>query len=134
GAEVVQGPRNEFLPGTGLPENEDSGIGGGDRLDLLQDPAEGGTLADDLPEVLVGADLRLQVDLLLGELVLERLDLLEDQGIFDCQGHLVSDELQKAQVRRIVGGGLLARESQRTQPPPGRGQRERATAPASSRP
>src|SRR5438477_634285 len=77
GAEVGQGPRNQFLPGTGLPENEDRGIGGGDGLDLLQDPAEGAALADDLPEVLVGADLLFQVDLLLEELVLERLDLLK---------------------------------------------------------
>ncbi len=77
GAEVVQGPRDEFLARARLAKNEDGGVGGSDGLDLLQDVAEGGALPDDLPEVVLGADLLLQVDLLLVQLVLERLDLVE---------------------------------------------------------
>ena len=127
-AQVVEGAGDELLARAGLAADEDGGVGGGDGLDLLEDPAQGGALADDLPEVVLGADLLLQVGLLLGELVLERLDLLEGQGVLDGHGHLVGDELQEAHVRRIVGGRLLAGEHQRAQPPPGRGQRKLAGA------
>ena len=118
----------EFLARARLAADEDGGVGGGDGLDLLQHPAQGGALADDLAEVVLGADLLLQVGLLLGELVLERLDLLEGQGVLDGHGHLVGDLLQEVHVRRVVGGRLLGREHQRAQPPPGRGQRQPAVA------
>jgi len=71
---------------------------------------QGGALPDDLAEVVLGADLLLQVGLLLRELVPERRDLLEGQGVFDGQGDLVGDELEEADVSRIVGGRLLGRE------------------------
>ena len=81
-AQVVQGAGDQLLAGAGLAADEHGGVGGGDGLDLLEDPAQGGALADDLAEVVLGADLLLQVDLLLGELVLaaisrKRLDLLK---------------------------------------------------------
>ena len=69
-AQVVQGAGDELLARAGLAADEHRGVGGGDRLDLLQHPAQGGALADDLAEVVLGADLLLQVGLLLGELVL----------------------------------------------------------------
>ena len=71
-AQVVQGAGDEFLARAGFAANEHRGVGGGDRLDLLQHPAQGGALPDDLAEVVLGADLLLQVGILLGELVLER--------------------------------------------------------------
>ena len=114
GTQLVQGAGDELLARARFATNEHRGVGGGDRLDLLQHPAQGGALADDLPEVVLGADLLLQVGILLGELVLERLDLegrldlLEGQGVLDGHGHLVGDELQEAHVRRVVGGRLLA--------------------------
>ena len=73
-AQLVQGAGDELLARAGLAADEHGGVGGGDGLDLLEDPAQGGALADDLPEVVLGADLLLQVGLLLGELVLERLE------------------------------------------------------------
>src|SRR6185369_2779326 len=100
-----------------------------------------GAVADDLPEVVPGKDLLLQIGILLGELVLERLnlpegrlDLLEGQGVLDGHGHLVGDEMQKAHIRLVVGGRLLAREAERAQLPPGRGQRKPARALYSKRP
>ena len=112
-----------------------STAGGGDGFDLLEDPAQGGAVPDDLPEVVPGADLLLQVGILLGELVLEgldlaegHLDLLEGQGVLDGHGHLVGDKPQEAHVRRVVGGRLLAREGERAQPSPGGGQRKPAKA------
>ena len=74
-AQLVQGAGDEFLARARFAADEHRGAGGGDGLDLLQNPAQGGALADDLPEVVLGADLLLQVGILLGELVLERLDL-----------------------------------------------------------
>ena len=115
--------------------------GGGDGLNLLQHPAEGGALPDDLAEVVLGADLLLEVGILLGELVLERLDLpegrldlLESQGVLDRHGHLIGDKLKEARVRRLVDGRLPGREDQRAQPPPGRCQREPAETLESMRP
>ena len=70
-AQLVQGAGDEFLARARLAANEHRGVGGGDGLDLLEHPAQGGTVADDLPEVVLGADLLLQVGILLGELVLE---------------------------------------------------------------
>jgi len=62
-----------------------------------------------------GADLLVQVDLLLVQLVPERLDLVEGQGVLDGHGHLVGDLLQEVHVRPVVGGGLLAGEGQHAQ-------------------
>ena len=133
GTQLVQGAGDELLARAGLAADQDGGFGGGDGLDLLQHPAQGGALADDLAEVVLGADLLLQVGLLLGELVLERLDLpegrfdlLESEGVLDRHGHLIGDKLEEARVRRIVDGRLPRRKDQRAQPPPSRGQREPA--------
>ena len=41
-AQVVKRTGDEFLAGAGFATNEHRGIGGGDRLDLLEDPAQGG--------------------------------------------------------------------------------------------
>ena len=65
-AQLVQGAGDELLARARLAANEHRGAGGGDGLDLLEHPAQGGALADDLPEVVLGADLLLQVGLLLG--------------------------------------------------------------------
>ena len=99
-AELVHGSGDQFLARAGFAADQDGGVGGRDRLDLLQDLAQGGALADDVAEVVLGADFLLQIRLLLGELVLERLDLLERQGVLDGDGHLVGDELQEVHVRR----------------------------------
>jgi hypothetical protein len=77
GAQLVEGAGDELLAGAGLAADEHGGVGGGDGFDLLQHPAQGGAPADDLVEVVFGADLFFQVDLLLVQFVLERLDLFE---------------------------------------------------------
>ena len=68
--QLVHGPSDEFLARARFATDEHRGAGGGDRLDLLQHPTQGGALADDLPEVVVRLCLLLQVGILLGELVL----------------------------------------------------------------
>src|SRR5207249_7156162 len=76
-AQLVQGAGDEFLARARFATNEHGGAGGGDGFDLLEDPTQGGAVADDLPEVVPGTDLLLQIGILLGELVLERLNLPE---------------------------------------------------------
>ena len=112
-AQFVDGPGDKLLAGARFATNEHRGPGGSDGLDLLEDTAQGGALADDIPEVVLGADLFLQVGILLGELVLERLDLLKGQRVLDGHGHLVGDDLQEAHFRCIVGGRLLRGENER---------------------
>ena len=106
---------DEFLAGARLAKNQDGGVGRGDGLDLLQDPAESGAFADDLSEVVLGANLLLQVDFLLLQLVFQRLDLIEGQGVLHGHGHLVGDLLQEVHIRRVIGTGLLAPEPQHAQ-------------------
>src|SRR6267142_6812977 len=60
-AQVVQGAGDQLLARARFPTNKYRGVGGGDGFDLLEDPAEGGAVSDDLPEVVSGADLLLQV-------------------------------------------------------------------------
>ena len=62
-------------------------------------------MTDDLLEVVVGADLLLEVDLLGRELVLEPRDLLEGEGILDIHGDLVG---HRSQQLLVVGGEGLA--------------------------
>ena len=134
-AQVVKGAGDELLARSRFAANEHRRACGSDGLDLLEDLAQGVASPDDVPEVLLGASLLLQIGILLGELVLQRLDLpkgrlnlCEGQGVIDGHGDLIGNELQEAHVRRGVGGRLLARKHQRAQPPPGGGQRKPAEA------
>ena len=123
-AEVVNGAGDELLARAGFAPNEHRGAGGGDRLHLLENAAEGGAIPDDLPEVVLGADFLLQVGVRFGELVPQRLDLLEGQGVLNRHSDLVGNELQVAQIRCLIGERLLARENQDAQPPPGCSERQ----------
>ena len=125
-AQVVKGTGNEFLARARFAANQHRGACGGDGLDLLEHLPQGVASSDNIPEVVLGASLLLQVSLLLGELVLKFRDLLEGQGVIDGHGHLIRNKLQEAHVRRGVGGRLSACEHQRAQPSPRGGQRKPA--------
>ncbi len=86
-AQVVKGTGDKLLARARFAANEHRGAGGGDGLDLLQDLAQGGAPPDDILEVVLGADLFLQVSLRLGELVLQRLDLLKGHGVIGPFDH-----------------------------------------------
>ena len=128
GLRVVHGAGDEFLARAGRPADQDGGVGRRDGFDRLQHRSQGRALADDVAELVLRADLLLQVRLLLGELVLQRLDLLERQRVLDGDGDLVGDLMQEVQVRRVVGRRLLGREHQCAEPPPRRRQRQPAAA------
>ena len=100
-------PGDEFLPSAGLPVDQNGGVGGGYRRNLLENGKERRALANDVAELVFGTHLLLQVGLLLGELVFQRLDLLERQGVLDGDGYLIHDELQEMHVRSVVGRRLL---------------------------
>jgi hypothetical protein len=63
--------------------------------------AASGARPAEFAKVVLGADLLLQVGVLLGKLILQRLDLLEGDGILDAHRDLVADQLQEAYVCRI---------------------------------
>src|SRR5262249_51609183 len=97
GAQLMEGAGDELLAGAGLATDQHGGIRRGDGFDRLQHPAQGGVRADDLAEVVLGADLFLEVNLLLVQLVLERLDLFEGQGVLYGHGYLVGNVLEEFQ-------------------------------------
>ncbi len=122
----MNGAGDELLAGAGLATNQHGGAGGGDRLGQLQNLTQRCAFPDDLAQVVLGADLLLEVRLFLVQLVPECLDFLEGQGVVDGDRDLIGNELQEPQLGPIVGIRLLAGEDQRTQPPPSGGQRKKA--------
>ena len=55
--EVVDGAGDQFLAGSGLAADEDSGFSGGDRFDFFKNLPQRVAVADNLLEVLSAADL-----------------------------------------------------------------------------
>ncbi len=114
-AHVVDGTRHEFLAGPRLPKDEDGRVGRRDRPRLLQDLLKGFASAHDLPEAPLGPDLFFQVDLLLGEPVLEEGQLLEVEGVVHGRGHDRGDELEEAEVHSVIDAYLPRRRDQHSQ-------------------
>ena len=73
--QVVDRASDELLACAGFPLNQRSGVGRRDGLHLLQDALQRCALPDDLLEVVLGADLVFEVELLFGKLLLEVVDL-----------------------------------------------------------
>ena len=59
----VDGAGDQFLAGSGLPGDENRGVGLGDTIDLVERLQQGRALADDLVEVVNRFDLFLKVDI-----------------------------------------------------------------------
>src|SRR5262249_5141577 len=68
---VVDGPRDQLLAGSGLAQDEHRRAGRRDGLHLMEYALQRGRPSHDLLEVVLGAELLLEVDLLGGELVLQ---------------------------------------------------------------
>src|SRR5262249_48916658 len=64
GATVVNGPGDQFLSGSCLPQNQDSRIRRGYLLDLLEDGAKLRAVADNLSKIMLRTDFLLQVNIL----------------------------------------------------------------------
>ena len=97
-AEIVNGAGDDFLAGAGFAEDQDGGGGGSGELDLGESAAKDGAFADNFVEAEFGADFFLEIKLFDGELVLERIDLLEGEGIFEGDGDLRGDLLEQLDI------------------------------------
>ena len=94
----MDGTGDEFLAGSGFAEDEDSGAGGGGEFDLSEGAAQGSAIADDLLEIEFRANFLLEVQLFDGELVLEGVNFLESQGVFQRDGYLRCHLLEEFHV------------------------------------
>src|SRR5207302_2619373 len=104
-AQLVNGARDELLAGPRFAPDENGRIRRGNRFHLVEHALQRRGLADDLLEVVLGADLVLQVDLLRRELVLELGDLLERERVVDGERHLLrhrGEELRVGDAERLA--------------------------------
>src|SRR5262245_30771807 len=74
GTQVVQRARDEFFAGARFPADQYGRSSGGNRFDLLQHTAQSRALADNLADVVLGANFLFQVKVLLGQTILELAD------------------------------------------------------------
>ena len=115
------------LPVPVLAQDQHRGIRGRHGLHLAQHPLQGGAAADDLGAV-VPLQLLLQVELFLGQLVPERLDLLVGEGVVQGDGDLHGDPVELAGHLGGKGPLLAAAEVEGAHDPGTRDQRDRAQA------
>src|SRR6266478_7919751 len=114
-AAVVDGACDELLTGARLPENEHGRVGRRDDLHLLQGVPQRGALADDLLERALGPDLALEIQPLLGELVLQFRDLPVRHRVGDRDRDLARHLLDERHGRRREGAGLDASDGERAE-------------------
>src|SRR5262249_3940477 len=94
----VNGAGDEFFACASLAEDENGGSGGRGQLNLGKRSFERRAFADDLLEVEFGENFFFEVGFFLGESVLEGVDFLEGQCVFDGDGDLAADLLQEFDV------------------------------------
>ena len=90
-ARRVQRPREQFLAGARLAEQQHRRVRRGDGADLVQDALQRLALADDLLELVGAADFFLQIDVFARELLLQRGNLVERHGILERDRDLRGD-------------------------------------------
>ena len=86
--EVVDGAREKLLAGAGFAEEKDGRARGSGKLHLGKSALEHGALANNFLEIKLAANFFLEVEFFDGQLVLERVDFLERQGVFHRDGDL----------------------------------------------
>ena len=124
--QVVNGTGDQLLAGARLAADEHGRVRRRDRLHLVQHAFQRRGLTDDVLEVVLGADLVLEVDLLRGELVLELGDLLERERVLDREGDLARSGDQELRV--AIGERLGAEPADAECPQPAVVHRERHAA------
>src|SRR2546427_553387 len=128
-ASVVDGARDQFLPRAGLAEDERGRVGRRDGLHVPKGVAERTALADDFLERMLGADLALEVEALLGELFRELGDLPECERVGDRHRDLAGDFLDHLDRRRRERLGLDGAHGQRAEPAIADDERDSADGP-----
>src|ERR1700691_45966 len=87
-AEIMDSPGYQLLARAGLPMNQYRGPRRGYCLDLAQDTPQHRAVADDLLKIHFAADFIFEIELFLGEFVLEFRDLTIGEGVVDGDRHL----------------------------------------------
>ena len=128
-AAVVDGASHQLLAGPGLAEEEHCRIRRRDHLHLLERSAQRTAVADDLLEAAVGADLTLQVQALLCELVPQLRDLLKRKRVGDGHRDLSGDPLDAGHDGGRDGIGLNTADDQRAEHGVAHDQRHAAECP-----
>ncbi len=101
--EIMDGAGEELFAGAGFAEEKDGSAGGGSELHLGQGALERGALADDFLKIEFTANFFLEVELFFGELVLQGIDFLEGQSVFNGDSDLRGDLLQELDILRGEG-------------------------------
>src|SRR5213080_4804763 len=128
-ASVVNGARDQFLPRAGLAEDEHGRVGRRDGLHVPNGVSERTALADDFPERVLGADLALEVEALLGELFRELSDLPERERVGDRHRDLAGHRLNHRNRLPREGIGLVVSDGQRAEPAVADDERDGADGP-----
>src|SRR2546425_1543974 len=95
GTAVVDRPRDQLLPGPGLSVDEHCGVRRSDLFDLPEYRQEGRTVTDDFLEIVIGANLLLEVDIFFLESHLQRRDFFIRLHVLDGERDLIRHFLQE---------------------------------------
>ena len=125
-AQVVDGARDQLLAGAGLSQNQRRGVGRRHSFHLLENAPQGRALADDLTEIVFGAELVFEVELLFLQPVGELKDVAVGQGVVDRHRHLVGHVAEHLQVGGREGVFEPAASAQGAQRPPAADERDPA--------
>src|SRR5262245_5326486 len=101
GTQVVKGASDQLLSSTRLAADEHCRTSRRNNLDLLQHPAQRGALADDLREVVFGANLLFQVEFLLGQPIFQFGDFPVGLRVFHSDRDLFRDFAKQLDVLRL---------------------------------
>ena len=126
-AEIVNRASDQLLAGAGFTQNENRRIRRRHRLYLFQDLFQGRTFTDNLFEVVFGADLVLEVELLFAKLVRPVHDLTIRERVLDSNGYLIGHMLQQIRIflRKVLR--LQAPHHKRAKGPAVRNERQETT-------
>ncbi len=93
--QIVDGASDELFAGAGFAENEHGGVTWRGEFNLTQSALDDRAFADDLLEIKLAANFFFQIKFFNGEAVLERIDFLEGQSVFDGDGNLCGDAIEE---------------------------------------
>ncbi len=94
----MNGASDQLFAGSGFSEDQHSSVARGREFDLSQGPSDRGTFADNFLEIKFAADFFFEIELFDREFIFEGIDFPEGQRIFDGDGNLRRDAIQKVRV------------------------------------
>ena len=103
---VVNGTGDQLLACTCLPQQQDCRVAGRDRLKQFQNKFEPRAVYDDVLKFHLAAAFFFEIELLLGELVLELRDLVVCQSVFNGDGNLDLDARLRKSTSSVEKGSL----------------------------